>query len=112
MLIPDLRFDFAYGRFIHLFDHNFAQDSFRNEIFKFLKTSKTIKSILREKVIGIVLSNVLIGFGAGLIDTGLTNPTQTGFVGQKTRQGQDSAVRRRQPRPLSKEPEIHGPVRT
>jgi len=30
VLIPDLRFDFAYGRFIHLFDHNFAQDSFRN----------------------------------------------------------------------------------
>ena len=77
VLIPDLRFDFAYGRFIHLFDHNFAQDSFRNEIFKFLKTSKTAKSIFHEKVIGIVLSNILIGFGAGLIDTGLSNPTQT-----------------------------------
>ena len=28
MLIPDPRFDFTYGRFIHLFDHNFAQESF------------------------------------------------------------------------------------
>ena len=33
---------------------------------------KTGKSILHEQVLGIVLSNVLIGFGAGLIDTGST----------------------------------------
>lgn len=34
MLIPDPRFDFTYGRFIHLFDHNFAQESFWKEILK------------------------------------------------------------------------------
>ena len=41
---------------------------------KFKSVSKTRKRVLHEKVIGIVLSNILIGFGAGLIDTGATKP--------------------------------------